>query len=203
MSSEENNHVRVVEVLRTTSVQKAKQLMQSRSGLTIMAAISFVESALPLPILTDPFLVAAILLHRAQAVKFVIVTTLASVAGGVVAYYMAIYFFELLLGVMDTNTVHEFNSLLQNGESSVWLLTLIGAITPIPYTIVAWVLGVLEGSILIFIIGSVVGRGFRYAVVGYCTYRFGPLAVAYAKRYVGFTSVILIVLAAVYFWLKL
>lgn len=203
MSSEENNRVQVVEVLGATSVQKAKQLMRSRSGLPIMAAISFVESALPLPILTDPFLVAAILLHRAQAVKFVIVTTLASVAGGVSAYYMATYFFDMLLGAMNAGVVHEFNALLQNGESSVWLLTLIGAITPIPYTIVAWVLAVLEGSILIFIIGSILGRGFRYAVVGYCTYRFGPLAVNYAKRYVGLTSVVLIGLAVVYFLLKL
>ena len=203
MSSEENHRVQVVEMLGTTSVQKAKQLMRSRSGLTIMAAISFAESALPLPLLTDPFLVAAILLYRAQAVKFVIVTTLASTVGGVVAYYMATYFFEMLLSVMNTSAVHEFNTLLQNGESSVWLLTLIGAITPIPYTAVAWVLAVLEGSIIIFIIGSILGRGFRYAVVGYCAYRFGPLAVSYAKRYVGLTSIVLIGLAVVYFWLKL
>lgn len=204
MTNQDNQEVSVVEELSTTSVRKAKKLMRSRFGLSIMALISFVESALPLPILTDPFLAAAILLHRTQAVKIVMVTTIASTVGGVAAYYMAAYFFETLVAVLQVDALNEFNMLLENGgESSVLLLTLVGAITPIPYTAVAWVLAVLEGSIMIFIVGSVIGRGFRYAVVGYCTYRFGPLAITYAKRYVGITSLVLIILVAVFFLLKM
>jgi membrane protein YqaA with SNARE-associated domain len=194
---------KVVDVFKVNSVERAKRLMRSRYGLVIMAGISFVESALPLPILTDPFLVAAILLHRAQAVWFIIVTTISSVVGGVAAYFMATFFLEFLLSFMGPGVATEFHSILNNGESSTLLITLVGAITPIPYTIVAWVLAVLEGSLIIFIIGSIIGRGLRYTIVGYSTYRFGPLAVSYAKRYVAITSVLLFIAIALYIWLKM
>ena len=168
-----------------------------------MAAVSFLESALPVPIITDPFLVAAILVDRTQAYRLILVTTLASVLGGILAYYLAYFAFDLLERLFSPEVMSEVNILIETNTTNTLALTLLGAITPIPYTFVAWVVAALKANIIIFIIGSIVGRGARYAIVGYCSYKFGPLAVRYARRYIALTSVLLIVLLFLLVWLKM
>ncbi len=203
MPLEQKIEEKVEGVLQASSVTKAKQLLRSRYGTAILAGISFIESALPVPILTDPFLAAAILINRSKASSLVVITTISSVIGGITAFAMAAFFFDLIQGWMTPALAEEFNVLVNSNGSSAFVLTLVGAVTPVPYTLVAWVVSVIKGSLGAFIIASVLGRGFRYAVVGYATYRFGPQAVSYAKRYLGVTSVIVIILAALYIWLKM
>jgi membrane protein YqaA with SNARE-associated domain len=171
--------------------------------MVVLAAISFFESALPVPILTDPFLVAAILLNRAQAIRLVIVTTASSVLGGVMAYVTATYFLESLLRWMTPGIVEHFERLIAGSEESTFILTLLGAITPVPYTLVAWAVAVIEGGVLVFVLASILGRGVRYGIIGYCVYRFGPLATQYAKRYIGVTSVVVVLALALLVWIKM
>jgi membrane protein YqaA with SNARE-associated domain len=203
MSIESGLETGVKKMWAANTVEKAAEVLRSRFGAYILALVSFVESALPVPILTDPFLIAAILADRAKAIRLILITTVFSVIGGVCAYLMAWFFFDALLELMSPGIVDEFHHIINGGQSSTMVLTLVGAVTPIPYTVVAWVVAVLKGSLMVFIAGSILGRGFRYIVVGYATYKFGPLAVSYAKRYIGITSIILLVLAAVFFWLKM
>ena len=203
MSLEEKIETGVKQVLDTNTVGKAREVLQARSGVRVLSLISFFESALPLPILTDPFLIAAIMADRQNAFRLVVATTVTSVLGGVCAYFGALFFFETLSSWMSPEVMQQFNELVDTNTSSTFVLTIVGAVTPIPYTIVAWVVAVLKGSPLAFIIASVVGRGGRYAIVGYCVYRFGPLAITYAKRYIGLTSVIVLILAGLFFWLKM
>jgi len=203
MSVTDDIEVGVEEVLHTSTVEKAREIVQSRSGTSLLALVSFFESALPIPILTDPFLIAAILLDRTKVKAYILVTTITSALGGAVAYYMAYFFIDTLLGFMPLSIVTEFNTIVNGAAVSTMVLTILGAITPVPYTAVAWAIAVLHGSILVLIIGSLLGRGFRYAVVGYCAYRFGPQAVAYAKRYIGIASIFVVLAVVVYFLLKM
>ncbi|MFT7644678.1 MAG: membrane protein YqaA with SNARE-associated domain [Candidatus Paceibacteria bacterium] len=193
---------KVEDVLQAKSVSKARQIIQSRSGITILAAISFVESSLPLPFLTDPLLVASILVNRANTARLVVVATAASVLGGLFAYFTAVLFFETLLQWMTPEMVSEFQTMLDTNGSSAFALTMVGAVTPVPYTIVAWVVAALKGGLVSFIAASILGRGLRYTIVGYSTYRFGPLAISYAKKYIGITSILVLVLAVLYIWLN-
>lgn len=191
------------EALHTKSVGKAKALMQTRSGTALLALISFIESALPLPLLTDPFLAAAILLNRAKAIRLVVVTTLASVAGGLVAYALAFFFFEVLLQWLSPTVTAELHALTAGNGANTFVLTIVGALTPVPYTVVAWAAAVIDGGWAVFMFASFLGRGLRYVIVGYATYRFGPLAVAYTRRYLGAASVLALLLAAAYIWYKM
>lgn len=195
--------IEVNKVLETDSVSKAQKILKSRSGLWMISIISFFESALPLPILTDPFLVAAILANRQNAVRIVALTTLASVLGGVFAYYSAVLFFEVILKFMTAGMVEQFQSLVASNQSNTFVITILGAITPVPYTMVAWVVAVLNGSIWVFAAASALGRGLRYVIVGYSVYRFGPLAISYAKKYIGVISVVVLIIALIYLWLKM
>ena len=97
----------------------------------------------------------------------------------------------------------EFQSLITGNEANTFVLTIVGAATPIPYTIVAWVVAVIEGNLWVFIGASILGRGLRYTIVGWSIYKFGPTAIAYAKRYLGLTSILILILVALYVWHKM
>ena len=81
---------------RHTSVliTKVELLSRSRFGLCTLAFISFLESSLPLPILTDPFLATAVLFNRAKVLQIVLITTISSALGGLLAYGMAYFAFD-------------------------------------------------------------------------------------------------------------
>jgi membrane protein YqaA with SNARE-associated domain len=194
---------KVEEILATNTVSKAHTLMSSRRGLWLIAFISFIESATPIPVVTDPFMMAAILINRAAYLKIILLTTVTSVLGGIVAYYTAYFFIDVLLDIFPPDTSFEIARATADTEQNTFVLTLVGAFTPVPYTFTAWAIGVLQGGILPFIAASVLGRGGRYLIGGWLTYKFGPTAVARARRSIGITSVIIIVLAAAFFWYKM
>ena len=194
----------VERVLNTRTVSRAQALLGSRSGLWLIGLISFIESALPLPIITDPFMVAGILANRSKAGLIVLITLVTSIAGGVVAFLMARYFFGLLESMMTVGMQSQFVWLTETMDTSnILVVTLFGAITPIPYTMTAWLVGIVQGSLIWFIVGSVVGRGIRYGIVGSCAYWFGPRALTYARRSLGLTSVVVLILVCAYVWYKL
>jgi membrane protein YqaA with SNARE-associated domain len=193
----------VEEILATNTVSRAQALMASHKGLWLVAVISFVESATPIPVVTDPFMMAAILLNRASYLRIILITSFASVLGGVAAYYTAYYFVDFLLQFFSPDAAFEIARTAANTQENTFVLTLIGAFTPVPYTFTAWAVGVLQGGIVPFIAASVLGRGGRYLIGGWLTYRFGQQAVSRAKRSIGITSIILLVLAAVFVWYKM
>ena len=194
---------KVEQVLAGPSVGRVQKILQSRLGLWLIAVISFLESALPIPLITDPFLIAGVLLNRKKAVLIVVMTTVASVIGGLFAYVSAVLFLEVLMQFMTTGMISEFDSLVNGAHTNTFVITILGAITPIPYTLVAWLVATLQGSLLMFLLASIVGRSLRYAVVGYSVYRFGPAASQYARRYIGLISIVTFILVGLYIWHKM
>lgn len=195
--------MQVEQVLHSKSVGRVQKLLRSKSGVLMISIISFLESALPIPIITDPFLIAVILANRTKTALLVATTVVSSVVGGLFAFAVASLFFDTMVGYLSPEIMAEFQTMVSSNQSDTFMLTLVGAITPVPYTIVAWVVAVIEGGVITFILASVIGRGLRYFIVGYCTYRFGPLAISYAKRYIVLTSVIVLGLTVLYIWLKM
>jgi membrane protein YqaA with SNARE-associated domain len=191
------------QVLINPTVGRAQKILQSKLGLWLIALISFIESALPVPLITDPFLIAGVLLNRQKAVLVVFITVVSSILGGLFAYVSALLFLEVLMQFMSPVMVEEFNSLVSDANTNTFVITILGAITPIPYTIVAWVIAALQGSIVTFLIASIIGRTFRYSIVGYSVYRFGPAASQYARRYIGFTSIVIFILVGILVWYKM
>lgn len=159
-----------------------RDLLTHRYSLSILGLISFVESALPVPIITDSFMVAYIIAHRSKVVLGVLVTTVTSVAGGVAAYLIARFFSEGILNLLSPETAAEFARLASTYADSVSLLGFLGAITPVPFTLAAVVAGILHGNIIAFIVGAFIGRIIRYGITGYLTYAFGQAALAIAER---------------------
>jgi membrane protein YqaA with SNARE-associated domain len=193
----------IEKVLATDTAGKAQQLMRSKYGLSLLALVSLLESFLPLPILTDPFLMAAIMVNRTRVWSLVFFAMISSVIGGFLAYLVALLFRELLLSSLTPDMLATLESLVAGEAQGTFILTILGAVSPVPYTIIAWAVALTAGNPLVFILGSVVGRTFRYGVVGWCTYKFGPVAWAYAKRSLLLTSAVIFIVAGLYVWTKM
>jgi membrane protein YqaA with SNARE-associated domain len=134
------------------AAQQAGGLLRSRYGLWALAGLSFVESALLVPIITDPFLIAYILADKKSVYKGVFVTLASSVLGGIFAYTLAFSFYEFIAQEYLVGSIGEqFYSIVDTLQGGVFVVTLLGAVTPIPYTLVALGAGFVEGNLLLFI----------------------------------------------------
>lgn len=184
-------------------VQKSGQLLRSKYGLWVLAAITFIDSALAFPGPVDPFLAAYILANRSRAALAVAVTVAASVIGGVMLYLLAAFFTEQLLTLITPDSFTAFNRMVQAFDQGTFMLAFLGAFTPIPYGIVAIVAGALKGSLVMFVGGSVAGRSLRFGIVGYLAYRFGERAIVTAKKHLKVTSVVVLFLCGAYFFYKI
>ena len=181
------------------AAKKAGGFFRSRYGLWTLGTISFLESATLVPLVTDPFLVAAILADKTKAVRAVIVTTVTSVLGGIASYFMALLFFEIVSHFFFNDTLlAEFDATSQVVAEGFFIATLIGAMTPLPYTLVGLAAGFVGANIWVFIIASIIGRGTRYAIVGWGTYVFGEQAVTMARKQIWLASVAVVVLVGIY-----
>jgi len=160
----------------TTLTKRVHAFLKTKWGLWGLAFISFWESALPIPILTDPFLVVYILANQRKTLLAVFVTTLSSVVGGVIAYTAAYFVREPILSLFSPEFIVQFNDIASRLQGEMFAFSLLGAITPVPYTTVALAAGFISGNIWLFIAASVLGRFARYAVVGYMTARVGEYA---------------------------
>lgn len=189
--------------LATQVTRPTVRLFQSRWGLWLVGLISFIEGALLVPIITDPFMIAYILLNRAKAFRAVVVTTLTSVAGGIAAYFMAFFFSELIIHFLSPNSASQLTQLATEVRSGTFVLTILGAITPVPYTLVCLAVGFVKGNLWVFIGASLLGRGSRYVVVGFLTYTFGTQAMQHIKKQLRSVTLVTIFLIVVYIWYTL
>lgn len=183
------------------AAEKAGGILRSKYGLWALGAISFAESALPVPIITDPFMVAHIMADRAMVWRSVIVTTITSVTGGVFAYAIAFWFYEFIAAAyLHGPLADEFALIADEFNKGTFVITILGAVTPVPYTIVAMAAGFVQANIMVFIAASLVGRVFRYGLVGWLTYWYGQQALAIARRHLILATVVCFALAAIYFF---
>lgn len=183
--------------------RQAGGLLRSRYGLWFLGMVSFVESVLPAPIITDPFLIAYLLANRARVVAGVVVTLVTSLLGGLLAYVAAAYFIELLFAFLTPAMEAEFHTVVDRFRDDTFTLAVIGAVTPIPYTLVAMAAGAINGNLALFLLGSLIGRGFRYILIAILTQRFGDRALALAERHLTFATVLIGLLVLAYIFYKL
>lgn len=164
------------------SPRKAKWL-HSKYADGILALISFAESMFA-PILIDPFLVALIFARRERWVRYISISVVASVVGGLAGYAVGAVFFETfgtqLLALFGLT--EQFNAIATDFDSNGFVFVLIGAFTPIPYKLVAIASGLLQINVMTFLVASIFGRLLRLGLVGCAAYAVGPKALPVMQR---------------------
>ncbi|MEZ4200506.1 MAG: VTT domain-containing protein [Candidatus Paceibacterota bacterium] len=178
--------------------------LRSRCAGWILAAISFAESVFA-PILIDPFLIALILARRERWLYYTIIAIVFSVIGGVVAYFLGALFFDFIgtwvigfYGLED-----EFAAIHKRLDSNGFVFVLIGALTPIPYKLVALASGLAQINFMTFFFASVVGRILRLGLVGGATYIVGPHALPLIRKHLLQLAYVIGIILIVYFIVRL
>jgi len=153
----------------------------------LMGLISFVESSF-FPIPPDAMLVPMSLARPDRAWFFAHVCTVASVAGGVLGYYIGAALYDSvgawlisLYGYGDK--VDAFRHAY--AQWGTWII-LIKGVTPIPYKIVTITSGFAGYPLLTFIMLSFVARGMRFYLLAFLLNRFGPQARIIIEERLGF-----------------
>lgn len=185
--------------------RKGGRWLRSKYSAGVLAAISFAES-LFLPVLIDPFLVALILAHRTKWLYYTTISIVASLAGGIVAYFVGLWFFDVIaMPILDTyNLTEDFTRISAQVNESGFVFVLIGALTPIPYKLVAIASGFGHISFVTFLIASIFGRILRLGLVGFAAYAVGPHALPLFRRHLlslAYLFLVLLLCYLAYSWL--
>ncbi len=148
-----------------------------------LGIISFAESSFfPLP--PDPLYIAMIISKKESAWRLALICTVSSVVGGIVGYYIGYSLYESLgkwlivtYGMQDS-----FAYLQQQFDQYGFQIIVLKALTPIPYKIVTITSGVVGYSLSLFIIASIIARGFRFYLLAALLWYYGPDIKDYIER---------------------
>jgi membrane protein YqaA with SNARE-associated domain len=141
------------------------RLAGHRHAERYLIALSFAESSF-FPIPPDVLLAPMAIAQPRRAWRFALVTTLASVAGGIAGYaigWFALDLVEPLLRSAEYWSAYERATawFMQWGFAAV----LIAGFSPIPYKVFTIAAGALNMVLPVFIVASFVGRGARFFLV--------------------------------------
>ncbi len=165
-----------------------------------LAALSFAESSF-FPVPPDVMLAPMALAMPRRAWRLAGLTTLASVAGGMLGYLIGAFAFELVapwLRAAGYWPQYE-RAAAWFGQWGVWVVFLAG-FTPIPYKIFTISAGVVGMAFAPFVAASLVGRGARfYLVAGLIRWGGEPMERA-LRRHVDTLGYLAVVLAVIVYF---
>ena len=152
-----------------------------------IALIAFVESSV-FPIPPDVVLIPMILAARNKAWKIATVCTVASVIGGLAGYGIGHYLFEEVGRPMLAFYHYDlkFGAFRETyNEWGAWAVFIAG-VTPFPYKVITILSGATGLDLPVFILSSVLARGFRFFFVAALLWHFGESIRAFIEKRLGF-----------------
>lgn len=167
-----------------------------------LGGMSFAESSF-FPIPPDVMLAPMCLANPARAWRFALITTLASVAGGLFGYLIGAFAFDLIEPLIRGGRYwgHYLQAQAWFEKWGFWAVFIAG-FSPIPYKVFTIAAGVASMALLPFTIASLIGRGARFYLVAGLMAWGGPRMEAVLHRYVdrlGWATVAAVVVAVLVF----
>jgi membrane protein YqaA with SNARE-associated domain len=153
----------------------------------LMGLVAFVESSF-FPIPPDVMLIPMSLARPDKAWSYATLCTAASVAGGVLGYFIGAALYDSvglwLIGLYGYgDRVESFRQAYAQWGS---LIILLKGLTPIPYKIVTIASGFAGYNFLMFVLLSLVARGMRFFLVAFLLNRYGLRARAIIEERLAF-----------------
>ncbi len=150
-----------------------------------LAGLSFAESSF-FPIPPDVMLMPMSLTQPSRAMRFALITTLASVAGGVLGYAIGLFALDWVAPLIEAGGRWS----AAYNKASAWFIdwgfwaVLIAGFSPIPYKVFTISAGALSMAFIPFVIASALGRGGRFFLVAGLLAWGGPAMEARIRVYV-------------------
>tara|TARA_X000000950_G_C13796000_1_gene611442 strand:+ start:18 stop:611 length:594 start_codon:yes stop_codon:yes gene_type:complete len=171
-----------------TFYKKCLYLASHKSSKYYLAVVSFIESSF-FPIPPDVMLIPMVISKKNDFFKIFLITTIFSVLGGILGYFIGAFFFNLGMEVMTfygyENKLSNFKNSLINSEGFyAWLgILFLAGFTPLPYKVFTIASGLIGFNILIFILISLISRGLRFFIVSYLSFKFGDLFTQFMEKH--------------------
>ena len=192
-----------------TLYKKCLNLAAHKSSKYYLALVSFAESSF-FPIPPDVMVIPMVISKKNEFIKIFLITTIFSVLGGILGYFLGAFFFDIGLQVMNfygyEDKLNDLKNNLVNSDSFyAWLgILFLAGFTPLPYKVFTIASGLIGFNIVIFILISLISRGLRFFIVSYLSYKFGNLFTQLMNKHGSkwFTIIgILILIIIVFFYL--
>lgn len=128
------------------------------------------------PIPVDPILIAMGAGKPKKALRYALLTTVFSVAGACVGYFLGAYLWESTQTFFFTHVFspEKFDKVMALFRDNGMVAILVAGFTPLPYKVFAVAAGVANLSLPVFIVASLFGRAARFMLLGGLLYKFGP-----------------------------
>ncbi len=165
-----------------------------------LALFCFTEASF-FPIPPHPLLGLMCLAEPKKALRFGIIATLSSVAGGLLGYVIGFMLFDSVgawllgaIGLTDSFPVAACY-LKENGMAAI----IIAGATPVPFKLLTITSGFVGMNIATFLLASLIGRGMIFFTVGVLFRLFGAPIKTFIDRYLGMvtTAFVLLVVGGV------
>lgn len=133
----------------------------------------------------EVFMAPPIVANKKRALPITLATALGSLVGGAIAYMIGLWLFDSV-GIWLIENISSMEQFAQAQamfiKYGMWLIVL-GAVTPIPYKLLAMCAGFMGYPVLLFLGISAIFRTGRFAIVGFLLWRFQTLANSVVKKY--------------------
>ena len=172
----------------TTLYKKCLDLAAHRSSKYYLAAVSFIESSF-FPIPPDVMVIPMVISRKNDFFKIFLITTIFSVLGGILGYFIGAFFFDIGIQVMtfygyEDKLVSLKNNLINSEGFYAWLgILFLAGFTPLPYKVFTIASGLIGFNILVFVLISLISRGLRFFIVSYLSYKFGDLFTQFMEKH--------------------
>ncbi len=172
----------------TTLYKKCLDLAAHKSSKYYLAAVSFIESSF-FPIPPDVMVIPMVISRKNDFFKIFLITTIFSVLGGILGYFIGAFFFDIGIQVMtfygyEDKLISLKNNLINSEGFYAWLgILFLAGFTPLPYKVFTIASGLIGFNILIFVLISLISRGLRFFIVSYLSYKFGDLFTQFMEKH--------------------
>jgi len=168
--------------------KKCLNLASHKSSKYFLAAVSFVESSF-FPIPPDVMVIPMVIAKKSDFVKIFLISTIFSVLGGLLGYFIGAFFFDLGMQIMsfygyEEKLINLKDSLIESDGFYAWIgILFLAGFTPLPYKVFTIASGLIGFNILTFLFISIISRGLRFYLVSYLSYKFGDLFTQFMDKH--------------------
>ena len=163
-----------------TLYKKCLDLAAHKSSKYYLAIVSFIESSF-FPIPPDVMVIPMVISKKDDFLKIFLITTIFSVLGGILGYFIGAFFFDMGMQDMtfygyEDRLISLKNNLINSEGFYAWLSILfLACFTPLPYKAFTIASGLIGFNLFIFILVSLISRSLRFFIISYLSYKFGHL----------------------------
>ena len=192
--------------------QKSLLLAAHKSSKIFLAIISFIESSF-FPIPPDVMIVPMVIAKKKDYLKIFFIATIFSTLGGVLGYFIGLYFFDVGMSVVtfygyEDKVLNLKDNLIKGTGLYIWLATLfLAGFTPLPFKVFTITSGMIGFNLFIFFFICLISRGLRFFVISYLSFKFGNafnkfMQTEAAKWFTILGILIVAIVSAIYFMNK-